>query len=137
MDRPDNQLSVPVIAGTAFQGGDLMLATARTPGQLFSSFLDLFTSWPSARIRGRPPAKRSEPSLEEATVHLPPYMLVDIGLARPPNSGVHTAPTSQPLVPPVAAMHRRGDWDGHTLGRQHADEDLPPITLAWTWPLRI
>jgi hypothetical protein len=114
-----------------------MLATAKTPGPLLSSFFGLLTSWPSARFRGRPPAKRNEPSLEEATALRPPHMLVDIGLASPPNSGVRTAPTSQPLVPPVAAMHRRGDWDGHALGRQHADEDLPPIPLTWTWPLRI
>jgi hypothetical protein len=44
-----------------------MLATAKTPGPLLSSFFGLLTSWPSARFRGRPPAKRNEPSLEEAT----------------------------------------------------------------------
>jgi hypothetical protein len=114
-----------------------MLATAKAPGRLLSSFIDLLTIWPSARFRGGPQAKPHELSLEEATAHLPPHMLVNMGLASPPSTGDCSAPTSQPLVPPVAAMHRRGDWGGHALGRQHADEDLPPITLTWTWPLRI
>lgn len=114
-----------------------MFATAKAPSRLLFNFYDLLTTWPLRQLPARRTAQPHELSLEEATAHLPPHMLVDIGLASPSSTGDRTAPASQPLVPPVAAMHRRGDWGGHALGRQHADEDLPPITLTWTWPLRI
>ena len=106
-----------------------MISSAKAPSGLFSSLFDLIIHHHPASLLGgqRHP---SGPTPKELTAHLPPHVRVDIGLLDAHTAALEAkAPTSQPLVPPVSAMHRRGDWG------THRDDGSAPAT--WAWPLRV
>jgi hypothetical protein len=100
-----------------------MISIAKAPSGLFHSLLELVGHFHPASLLGGQ-SHPSGPTPEAMTAHLPPHVRVDIGLLDSHTSALEArAPTSQPLLPPVSAMHRRGDWGG------------APGT--WSWPLRV
>ena len=106
-----------------------MISTAKAPSGLVSSFFDfIIHAHPASLLSGR--STPTGPSPEELTAHLAPHLRVDMGLADPHTAGLGAeAPTSRPLVPPVSAMHRCGDWGGRG--------GAGPSPASWAWPLRV
>ncbi len=102
-----------------------MISSTPAHGGPFASLFDLIISSHPVSFLGGRQARHHEPSAEELTAHLAPHLRVDIGLLDPHTAGLGAgAPTSQPLIPPTSAMHRRGDWGGQG-------------DRVFSWPLRV
>jgi hypothetical protein len=116
-----------------------MHLSLQSPAQLFFRALSVSPSLVIAALVSRWHARAAEAEAEEAIAALPPHLLSDIGVLtaedeRPDLRSVPAAEAS--LLPPVSAMHRRGDWGAAQTGKGAVARVAYTKGSCWTWPAR-